>query len=49
MRQFTFTEGSSAQEAHIIEMDASKARRGKDETEVDPDVLSEIQSIEGHV
>ena len=48
VRQFTFTEGSSAEEAHLVETAESKKKRGKDTSEADRDVLSEIESVEGH-
>ena len=46
VRQFTFTEGSRAEDAHITETEWSRKNR-EDEVQKDETVVAEVRRVEG--
>ncbi|KAH7348028.1 phosphoglycerate mutase family protein-like protein [Pyrenochaeta sp. MPI-SDFR-AT-0127] len=45
-REFIFTSGSTAKEAHVTETKESRARRNTQEKEEDPHVVDELKTVE---
>lgn len=45
-REFVFTSESTAEDAHVLETDGSRARRGWKEPESDPHVLDEMKTMQ---
>jgi hypothetical protein len=45
-REFVFTSESTADDAHVVETDESRKRRGWSAPESDPHVVEEIKTVE---